>query len=256
MEQILKGKVIVVSGGTKGIGKGIILESAKQGANVVIGGRDKTAADKILEDVRAMGQDGIFVHTDLHNVQDCAKLFDETTAKFGKVDGFVNYAGLLPSCDFLESTQELFDDTFAVNIRAAYFCAQSAVKYMKKNGGGSIVMYGSPHAWCGEKDRSIYACSKGALLTLTEHIAHHYAVDQIRCNFVTMGWVPTEGDLTMRAAQGMNEEELREFAKPYMPMGRMQEVADHVPGTIYLLSDYASQVTGANLRITGGLYIG
>ena len=72
---------------------------------------------------------------------------------------------------------------------------------MKKNGGGSIVMYGSPHAWCGEKDRSIYACSKGALLTLTEHIAHHYAVDQIRCNFVTMGWVPTEGELTMRAAK-------------------------------------------------------
>lgn len=71
-----------------------------------------------------------------------------------------------------------------------------------------------------------------------------------------MGWVPTEGELTLRASQGMSEKELREFARPFMPMGRMQEVADHVPGTIYLLSDYASQVTGSNLRITGGLYIG
>lgn len=256
MEKILKDKVIVVSGGTKGIGKGIILESAKQGANVAIGGRDAAAAEKILEEVRSYGQDGIFVYTDLHNADDCAKLFDETVAKFGKVDGFVNYAGLLPSCDFLKSTPELFDDTFAVNIRAAFFCAQSAIKYMQQNGGGSILMFGSPHAWCGEKDRPIYACSKGALLTLSEHIAHHYAVDQIRCNFVTMGWVPTEGELAMRAGQGMDSDQLHEFAKPFMPMGRMQEVEDHVPGAIYLLSDYASQVTGANLRVTGGFYIG
>ena len=256
MEQILKGKVIVVSGGTKGIGKGIILESARQGANVVIGGRDAAAAEQILKEVQATGQEGLFVHTDLHDAADCAKLFDEAAAKFGKVTGFVNYAGLLPSCDFLDSTPELFDDTFAGNIRAAYFCAQNAIRHMKKGGGGSIVMYGSPHAWCGDKDRSVYACSKGALFTLSEHIAHHYAADQIRCNFVTMGWVPTEGELTLRASQGMSEKELREFASPFMPMGRMQEVADHVPGTIYLLSDYASQVTGSNLRITGGLYIG
>ena len=76
MEQILKGKVIVVSGGTKGIGKGIILESARQGANVVIGGRDAAAAEQILKEVQATGQEGLFVHTDLHDAADCAKLFD------------------------------------------------------------------------------------------------------------------------------------------------------------------------------------
>ncbi len=255
MEQILQDKVIVVSGGTKGVGRGIVLESARQGAKVVIGGRDQAAADRILEQVCAAGGEGSFVRTDLYKAEDCAKLFDETIARYGKVDGFVNYAGLLPAATLLDSTPELFDNTFSVNIRAAFFCTQSAVRYMQKNGGGSIVMFGSPHAWCGEKDRPVYACSKGALLTLSEHVAHHYAVDQIRCNFVTMGWVPTEGELALRATQGMDNSALHDFAKDFLPMGRMQEIEDHVPGVIYLLSDYASQVTGANLRVTGGFYI-
>lgn len=255
MDKVLQDKVIVVSGGTKGVGRGIVLESARQGARVVIGGRDRGEADRILARMKAGGGEGIFVETDLHDPAACARLFDETEARFGRVDGFVNYAGLLPSATLLESTPELFDDTFSVNIRAAFFCTQSAVRCMQKNGGGSIVMFGSPHAWCGEKDRTVYACSKGALLTLSEHVAHHYAEDQIRCNFVTMGWVPTEGELALRATQGMDSAALHDFAKDFIPMGRMQEVEDHVPGVIYLLSDYASQVTGANLRITGGFYI-
>ena len=256
MADLLNNKVIVVSGGTKGVGKGIVLGAAKEGAKVVIGGRDQKAAEAILAQIRQIGGEGIFVYTDLHKTEDCRKLFDEAVAAFGRVDGFVNYAGVLPSCDLSDCTPALFDDVFDINIRAAFFCAQSAIGYMQKNGGGSIVMFGSPHAWCGEKDRSIYACSKGALLTLSEHIAHHYAADQIRCNFVTMGWVPTEGELAMRAQQGMDARQLRDFAKPFMPMGRMQEVDDLVPGVLYLLSDYASQVTGSNLRMTGGLYIG
>lgn len=256
MSNLLKDKVIVVSGGTKGVGKGIIVGAAKEGAKVVIGGRDYEAADRILTQVREAGGEGIFVHTDLNDPKDCARLLDEAVSAYGRLDGLVNYAGLLPSCDLADCTPELFDAVFNINIRAAFFCTQRAIHYMQQFGGGSLVMVGSPHAWCGEKDRSIYACSKGALLTLSEHVAHHYAADQIRCNFITMGWVPTEGELALRAQQGMNLEQLRAFASPFMPMGRMQEVEDLVPGILYLLSDYASQVTGSNLRMTGGLYIG
>ena len=256
MDKILENKVIVVSGGTKGIGKGIIIESAKQGAHVVIGGRDKKAAETILDEVYKTGSEGIFVYTDpLNAPDDCAKLFDETIKKFGKVDGFVNYAGLLPTADLFDSTPELFDEVFHVNVRAALLCCKSCIAYMRRNNGGSIVLIGSPHAWCGEKDRTIYAISKGALFTLSEHIARHYAVDKVRCNFVTMGWVPTEGELAMRKKRGMDNDQLHEFAKNFIPMGRMQEVEDHIPGILYLLSDYSAQVTGANLRITGGFYI-
>ena len=256
MGDLLKNKVIVVSGGTKGTGKGIVIGAAREGAKVVIGGRDREAAERILEQVRDAGSEGIFVYTDLNRAEDCAKLMDEAVAAYGRLDGLVNYAGLTPACDMANGTPELFDTIFNINIRAAYFCTQRAIHYMQKFGGGSIIMVGSVHAWCGEKDRSIYACSKGALLTLCEHVAHHYAVDQIRCNMVTSGWVPTEGEVALRAKQGMNIDQLREFAKPFMPMGRMQEVEDQVPGYLYLLSDYASQVTGSNIRMAGGQYVG
>lgn len=255
MDGLLKDKVIVVSGGTKGIGRGIIQASAREGARVVIGGRDTPAAEEILQLIQSDGGEGLFVHTDLHRTEDCQKLFDETMDRFGRVDGFVNYSGILPAATLTECREELFDNVFDINIRAAFFCAKAAVRCMQKSGGGSIVMFGSPHAWCGEKDRAAYACSKGALLTLTEHIARHYAADQIRSNFVTMGWVPTEGELALRKEQGMSNEELHRMAAGFIPMGRMQEVEDHVPGVLYLLSDYAQMVTGSNLRVTGGLYI-
>ena len=160
MEKLLKDKVIVVSGGTKGVGRGIVRECAKQGANIVIGGRDGDEAKRILDEARGYDVDGIFVHTDLMGTNDCATLFERTVEKFGKVDGFVNYAGILPTGSLLEVVPEQFDEVFNINIRAAFFCTQQAIKYMRQSGGGSIVVFGSPHAWCGEKDRVVYACSK------------------------------------------------------------------------------------------------
>jgi NAD(P)-dependent dehydrogenase (short-subunit alcohol dehydrogenase family) len=104
-------------------------------------------------------------------------------------------------------------------------------------------------------DRVAYACSKGALLTLTDHIAKHYSALGIRANLLTMGWTPTEGEISLREAQGMSQEALRTMASDIIPAGRMTEIEDIVPGIIYLLSDQSKMVSGANLRITGGLFI-
>lgn len=255
MEKILDKKVIVISGGTKGIGRAVAIEAAKQGAKVVIGGRDKQAAEKIQGVIGKEDGDSYFVYTDLTDVKACKELFDKAYEKYGKINGYMNYAGLTYAGSLLEADEDNFDSIFEVNIKGAFFCAQNAIKYMKKNGGGSIVMMGSPHAWGGEKDRAAYACSKGALLTLTEHIAHHYGEDLIRANYVTMGWTPTDGEIALRESQGMSVEELRTLAAGFIPMGRMQEIEDHVPGILYLLSDYSQMVSGANLRVTGGWYI-
>jgi|ERR1017187_465817 NAD(P)-dependent dehydrogenase (short-subunit alcohol dehydrogenase family) len=256
MNQLLQDKVIVVSGGTKGVGKGVILESAKQGANVVIGGRDEKSANEVLKQVCEMGKQGIFVYTDLRDIKDCEKLFDGAYNRFGKVDGFFSYAGVTHAASLEDLDDDNYSIIFAVNVRAALFCCKSAVKYMKMNpNGGSIVLNGSPHAWGGEQDRVAYACSKGALLTLTEHIAQHYAEFGIRSNYITMGWTPTEGELELRRTQNMSVEELHKLAASMIPAGRMTEISDLVPGVIYLLSDYSKMVAGSNLRITGGWYI-
>lgn len=255
--QLLQGKVIVISGGTKGIGRGLVAECAAQGARVVFGGRDKAAAEEICREVQdATGQACLFVYSDLRHIEDCKALFDTAMGRFGEVNGFVNYAGITPIQPLTETEEKTFDQVFTLNTKAAFFCAKHAVRCMQKTGGGSIVLFGSVHTWVGEKNRAAYACSKGALHTLCEHIAHHYAEDQIRCNYLTMGWVPTEGELALRAAHGLSAEDLHKTAVKSIPMGRMQTVEDHIPGVVYLLSDASAMVTGSNLRVTGGSFVG
>ena len=142
-----------------------------------------------------------------------------------------------------------------INFRAAFFCCQQCVKYMRMNGGGSIVLTGSAHAWSGQKDRAAYACSKGVLLTLSEHIAHNYAEEGIRCNYLTLGWTPTEGEVSLRLSQGESEAELRQRAAEILPMGRMLERTDYLDALIYMMSDASSMMTGSVFRITAGEYI-
>lgn len=255
MNKLLRDKVIAVSGGTKGVGRALCIECAKQGAKVAIGGRDENSAKEIINTIRSFGGEAIFVYTDLKNISDCEKLFDTTVNTFGKLDGFVNYAGLTYASALTDTGEELFDDVVDVNFKAAFFCAKHAVRYMMKFGGGSIIMIGSPHAWRGEEDRAAYACSKGALVTLTEHIAYHYAKYKIRCNLVTLGWTATEGEIALREKQGITCERLHEMAESVLPMGRMMVNEDYIPGIVYLLSDFSSTVTGSNLRMSGGEYI-
>ena len=255
MENMLKGKVIVISGGTKGVGRTIAEEVAQRGANVVIGGRDEAMAKQSIRMIRTYGSEGLFVHTELSNVEDCKKLFDEALRHFGKVDGFLNYAGVTPVSPLDTCSPDTFNHVMTINFRAAFFCCQNAIRCMRNNGGGSIVLIGSAHAWGGQKDRAAYACSKGALLTLMEHIAHNYATEQIRCNLLTLGWTPTEGEVALRAVQGMTEAELRKQAARILPMGRMLERNDYVQGVVYLLSDTSAMMTGGHLRITAGEYI-
>ncbi len=254
-EDMLKDKVIVISGGTKGVGKAVAIEAARFGADVVISGRDEESAKKIVAAIEAEGRKGLFVKIDLRKAEDIERLFDEAMKAFGKIDGFVNYSGTTPAAYITEETPEQLDWVFDLNARAPFLACKYAIRCMQKNeNGGSIVLFGSPHAWGGEKDRAAYAVSKGALLTLMEHVAKHYACDKIRCNYLTMGWTPTEGELALRKTQGMNIEQLREFAKPFIPIGRMTEIEDMVPGVLYLLADESGMVTGANLRCTGGMY--
>ncbi len=251
----LKDKVIVVSGGTKGVGRAFSEVAGREGAKVVIGGRDEKAGKEAVRNIHTFGSDGLFVHTDLLKVEDCKNLFDAAYKKYGKIDGFFNYAGVTPVSPLDNCDEDTFDWVMDVNFKAAFFCCQQAVKYMRINGGGSIVLTGSAHAWGGQKDRAAYACSKGVLRTLMEHIAHQYATEQIRCNYLVLGWTPTEGEVALRISQGESEAELRKRAADILPMGRMCERTDYMDGLIYLMSDASSMMTGSTFRLTAGEYI-
>lgn len=256
IQRKLEDKVIVVSGGTKGVGRTMVEEYARAGAHVVFGGRDVAAAKKAIQIINTYGKKGIFVPTELKDVSSCKRLFDTAYEEFGRIDGFFNYAGITPVCPLDSCDEETFDNVMDINFKAAFFCCQHAVNYMRKNGGGSIVLTGSPHAWGGEIDRAAYACSKGVLITLMEHIAKNYGEDNIRCNYLTLGWTPTDGEVALRISQGSSEAELRREAAKVIPMGRMNEKSDYVGSLVWLMSDESAMFSGSILRATGGWWIG
>lgn len=251
----LQDKVIVISGGTKGVGRAFAEVAGREGAKVIIGGRDKSAGEAAKNTISSFDTKAMFVYCDLLKVEDCRRLFDVAYESFGKVDGFFNYAGVTPVSPLDTCDEKTFDWVMDVNFKAAFFCCQQAIKYMRMNGGGSIVLTGSAHAWGGQKDRAVYACSKGILRILMEHIAHQYASELIRCNYLTLGWTPTEGEVALRKCQGENEDELRKRAAEILPMGRMCETDDYMEALIYLMSDASAMMTGSTFRLTAGEYI-
>ena len=251
----LEGKVIVVSGGTKGVGRFFAEVASSEGAKIVVAGRDEKAGHEVIGYISQSGGDSIFVPTDLLKISQCERLFRMAYEKYGRIDGFFNYAGVTPVSALDTCDEQTFDWIMDVNFKAAFFCCQQTIKYMRLSGGGSIVLTGSAHAWGGQKDRAAYACSKGALRILSEHIAHQYAREQIRCNYLTLGWTPTDGEIALRKSQGETEEELRERASYILPMGRMCEASDYMEALIYLFSDASTMMTGSIFRITAGEYI-
>lgn len=251
----LKDKVIVISGGTKGVGRAFAEMAGTEGAKVVVGGRDENAGKEVVRYIKTAGSDAIFVHCDLLKVNDCKNLFDVAHETYGKIDGFFNYAGVTPVSPLDTCDEDTFDWVMDVNFKAAFFCCQQAIKYMRMNGGGSIVLTGSAHAWGGQKDRAAYACSKGVLRILMEHISHQYASEMIRCNYLTLGWTPTEGEVALRNSQGESEAHLRKRAAEILPMGRMCERSDYMEALVYLMSDASVMMTGSTFRLTAGEYI-
>ena len=248
----LKEKVIVVTGGTSGIGRGTAKILAREGAKLVIAGRNESKGHGLEQDFKEMGLEGLFVSTDVTKTEECIHLIDSTIERYGRIDGLVNNAGIFPYAPFEEMTEEMYDTVMDTNLKGAYFCTQRAVSYMKRQRCGSIVNIGSTHWQVGCEGLSAYSVSKGGLHTFTEHIAHHYAPWGIRCNWISVGWVLSDGERKRCLEAGMSEEEIQEQAKLEIPSGKFQTEEDIAYVCVFLLSEEARQVTGTDIQVTGG----
>lgn len=251
----LTGKVAVVTGSTGGIGEAIACRLAAEGARVVVSGRRQSEGERVVGAIHDEGGQAIFVAADLAQPDDCIRLIEVGATRFGQLDILVNNAAIFPSTPLGEVTVAEWDEVFAINARGAFLCCQQAIPHLRKQGGGSVVNIGTTLVYRGQPERLAYICSKGALLAMTKTLARGLLADHIRVNWVTVGWVASPGEITLRNRSCGDGLTYLEALGQQMPLGRLETPEDNAAGVLYLVSDEASHVTGCELNISGGLWI-
>lgn len=243
----LAGKVVLVSGGTQGVGAAIALLAARCGAEaVVVTGRDPDRASGLLDEIAAAGASAMAVRADVAVVAQAVNSVDATVEAFGRVDCVVNAAGITTRGTLLETTPELFDEHIAVNLRGPFFIMQAAIADMLGRGAaGSIVNIITISSHGGQPFLAAYVSSKGALATLTRNTAHAHRRDRIRVNGLNIGWTdtPAEDQIQRRfhgATDGWQEEAGRS-----LPAGRLIDPDELADAAVLLLSDASGIVTGS-----------
>jgi 3-oxoacyl-[acyl-carrier protein] reductase len=245
----LDGKVAVVTGGSRGIGRAISLLLAKAGAHVVVNfAGNEAAAAETLQSIEASGGRGELRQFSVSDEEAVIAAFKAVTEQHGRLDILVNNAGIALDQILLRVKQDEIERTFATNLAGALYCAKAAVRTMMRAKNGRIINLSSVVGESGNAGQSVYAASKAGLLGLTKSLAREYASRGITVNAVAPGFIDTDmtSSLPEAAQKGIIEQ------TPLGRVGRPEEVAAAV---LYLASDEASYVTGQTLRVNGGMYV-
>jgi len=245
----------VITGSTGGMGEGIARRLAAEGAAVIVSGRRKEQGEQVARDICASGGQAKFVRADVACEADCVALIRDALDHFGRLDILVNNAGITPASPFDRQTVAQWDEIFAINVRGAFVCCREVVPIMRRQGSGRIINIGSTVPNRANADRLAYACSKGALLTMTKVLARGLVADRILVNWVMVGWVATPAEVELRNRLEGDGQAFLEKKSRQAPLGRLETVEDIAAGVAYLASDEASHVTGCELNISGGLWI-
>ncbi len=241
----LTGKVAVVTGGSRGLGRAMVGAFAQAGADVVIASRKLDACEAAAAEVRAAtGRHALGVACHVGKWSDCDALVARTLDEFGRIDVFVNNAGMSPLYESLDAvSEELYDKTLAVNLKGPFRLCALAAAHMRDAGGGAIINVGTIGSLIASPNELPYACAKAGLNALTVGLAEAFA-PTVRVNAILPGAFAT--DITKAWTADMRE------AK-FVPMQRLGQPDEIVGAALYLASDAASYTTGAILRVDGGV---
>jgi NAD(P)-dependent dehydrogenase (short-subunit alcohol dehydrogenase family) len=249
----LEGKVAMVTGGGTGIGRGIAVMLAREGARVVVAGRRTAPLEETVGIIRAAGGEARALSTDVTVEGQVQALVQGTVEEYGGLDVLVSNAGLYPRRELPELTEEIWDLTVDVNLKGHFLCAKHAIPALLERGGGSIIFIGSVHGYAGGSDVLAYSAAKGGLWTMTRNLARTYARQHLRVNYINPGWVASEGEMAHRRELGYSEEWLAEQGRTIVPSGRLQTPEDTAQVCVLLASDEATQITATRFNVDGGL---
>ena len=247
----LKDKTVVVTGGGKGIGRGIALALARCGAQVVVSGRDALAPDAVVVELQALGAQALAVPGDITLAADRQRLVSDTLARFGTINGWINNAGSAAPNDVgpLDTIDEgQWDRVVDLNLKAAFFAAQAAARAMTN--GGSIVNISSRSASYPNPGTGHYGAAKAALENLTRTMAAEWGHRGIRVNAVAPGVVMTD-----ELAKTLNTPERIRRQTDTVPLQRLGTPDDIGPLCAYLVSDESAWTSGALIPVNGGSFV-
>ncbi len=256
---LLEGKRAIVTGGSRGIGRAISLELARQGSDVVInyfGAADQDvsherAAQEIVAEIEALGRRALAIEGDIADPAVSKALVEAAVESFGGVDILSSNAGICPFHSFLDMPPELLQTVIGVNLSGAFYITQATANRMKDQGtGGAIVATSSISALVGGAMQSHYTPTKAGVHSLMQSVAIALGPYGIRCNSVMPGAIATDIN-----KDDWSDPVKRAYLNGRIPLGRFGEPADVANVVAFLASDMAAYVTGASLLVDGGLYV-
>ena len=255
---LLRDRVVLISGGTQGLGAAIARAAAREGALVAVAGQRREPGEALAAELTAAGTKALFVQADVGDVAQARACVTAAITGFGRVDSLVNAAGLTTRGTLLDTTPELFDEHIAVNLKAPFFLMQAVVaNLVARKSPGTIVNIISTSEHAGQPYLAPYVAAKAGLAGLTRNAAHAHRWDKIRINGLDIGWTDTKGeDATQRRFHGAGDD-WRAKAGASLPMGKLGQADEIANFVAFLLSDRSGVVTGSVIdwdqNVLGGM---
>ena len=243
----LDGRTAVITGASKGIGRGLALHLAAAGAHVAAIARTGAELDALVAEIRAAGGTARAYQLDIRQIHRIAPIFDTIAADFGGIDVLVNNAGLGMPIESLEITEAYWDHMVSLNLKGTFFCAQAAARHMLAAGRGRIVNISSQAGVTAIKEEAVYCATKGGVNMLTKALALEWAPRGVTVNAVGPTFVYTPG-----TAERLDTPEFKSAVLSQIPLGRVATIEDVAAAVLYLASDAGGMVNGQLIVVDGG----
>ncbi len=243
----LSGKTALVTGGSRGIGKGILLKLANAGANVSFVDIIEKDADAVINEVKSLSVDCRFYQGNITDIDACEKIIEQAISDSGAIDLLVNNAGITRDTLFMKMTRKHWDDVIDINLTGVFNMTKTLIKSMIKAKYGRIVNVSSVVGFTGNPGQVNYSSTKAGLIGFTKSLAKEVASRNITCNAIAPGFIKT--DMT----DALSEDQKKKISER-IPMKHLGTIDDVANGVLFLSSSLADYITGITLHINGGMY--